>query len=594
MALSDIGSNAVELLGLAGVLGLLGFRWLPERFEQRSAARFVTACTILPLLSFLLRAVTIWRQAKRAAAREQEPLGGWRPEDLKWLDSPREASDAATDDDTEVDDMHARHLELQRLLRQRMEDARERVCLDAIGEAIARLEAAKKCRMELCCATDPSASFLHSFLVSAKAAFYSLVPGSDTTASSCTSPNGRQGRIACSARPLSWASCFGTAVTEIAPRVEFLALGIFLAVFGGPCRIALPSPLKVPIAPQLHDQAVVLESSSNDTLRSMLHLLRESVIAAGLSCFSVAETNDNYWLLHSLWHLTIQSAACLILMARLHHPTLSEMKGCQPPSTPAREQEAVALPSRSLSEAIAAATEPQPPSTSEGGAQLHLAGVFWRVLQQKQSRLAALDLQGQATFGDPPGQPQQEQLLQGDQSPSLPSESYSSVITGNATRSSLQQLQPSFVWLLLRQYQAHKKAHGRLATQQQQLSGGEGRSLPSPTGGEEGVVRVGTAAALRDPALPLSHASGSSSQTNSTVSDIHEWDCLWCAATESLDGVALLRVHMQRLWWTCRLRLAPTISCCLMPSWLESPVETRMQELQSDPRDPRASVFLCI
>ncbi|KAL8432887.1 hypothetical protein ACSSS7_004290 [Eimeria intestinalis] len=545
LALADVGSNAVELVALAVTLGYLSFARLPQTMEQSHASLFVIACLALPLLSLSLKASTRWRRShpdkgpKKLRSLSAQ-WGGWRPEDLKWLDGTASPSETATDASEPREAVHARHQELQLLLKQRMEEARETVCLAAVGQAIARLEATHKCRIVLCCPSSSSLSLWHCLKAKVASACRRRSPDvgdEEKNAESTSLASGRALKhlhtasiFGLSKEPLTFMTCAGIALAEVAPRLELLALGLMLA-------------------------------------------------ACGLGCWGVTETSEYYWLLHSLWHVSIQVASCLILLSKLHHPILSELKCFEsgPQSAAAAPRflsgSTRALPSRSLSEALASLNRQTHVFNNAYGAQGRLAPSFLRALDE--SRRPCLT--SHPHDGDAPS----DGCFQAEPQPHSHftwSDSTSSMFHGNHSHSDMQQLLASLVWLLMHQYPAHQKLHARgLASQEEEEQ--QQSCAPSPTDGEEGLVRLGAAASMSPLPSPC-HPSTSSSNTSPAESAhaagqvaVERRDCLWCIVRQSLDDVSLTKVHEQRMRWACKLQFFLLLGCCPLPRWLCQPLE---------------------
>ncbi|KAL8453770.1 hypothetical protein Emed_000711 [Eimeria media] len=546
LALADVGSNVVELLALAATLAYLSFAWLPHTMEQSHASLFVCACLALPLLSLGLKASTRWRRSQPAKnpARLQSlkaQWGEWRPEDIKWLDGTVSPSETETNASEPREALHARHQELQLLLKHRMEKARENVCLAAVGQAIARLEAAHKCRVVLCCSRSPSLSLWQCIVAKLASACKRSSPEageekkeaeSTSLASAHTLKHLQAAAIfGPSKEPLTFMTCAWIALTEVAPRVELLALGLMLA-------------------------------------------------ACGLGCWGVTETSDYYWLLHSLWHVSIQVASCLVLLSKLHHPILSELScfESRPQSAAASPRfitgSTRALPSRSLSEALVSISRQPSASNNPYAAQGRLAPGFLRVLHESRHP---------CFLSHPPdGDAASDGCLPHEPQPHSHhftwSDSTSSMFHGNHSHSDMQQLLASLVRLLMHQYPTHQKLHAReLASQEEEEQ--QQSCAPSPTDGEEGLVRLGAAASMSPLPSPChpSSSSTNSSPVESTCSAgrlaVEGRECLWCIVRESLDDVSLTKVHEQRMRWACKLQFFFLLSCCPLPRWLCQPLE---------------------
>ncbi|KAL8273012.1 hypothetical protein Esti_003065 [Eimeria stiedai] len=546
LALADVGSNAVELLALAATLAYLGFAWLPHTMEQSHASLFIIACFSLPLISLGLKASTRWgrsqpaKNPKRFKSLETQ-WGEWRPEDVKWLDGTTSPSKTETNASEPREALHARHQELQLLLKQRMEEARETVCLAAVGQAIARLEAAHKCRVALCCSSSPSLSLWHCLKAKLASACKRRSPhvGVDEKVMEPTSSASAHvlkhlqaaAIFGPSKEPLTFMTCAGIALTEVAPRVELLALGLMLA-------------------------------------------------ACGLGCWGVTETSDYYWLLHSLWHVFIQTASCLILLSKLHHPILSELSCFEslPQSAAALPRflagSTRALPSRSLSEALASIDRQAHVSSNARAAQGRLAPGFLRALHESRhpcfiSHPHDVDAASEGCLHPEPQRHSHHFTW---------SDSTSSMFHGNHSHSDIQQLLASLVWLLMHQYPTHQKLHAhRLASEveeEQQQS-----CAPSPTNGEEGLLRLGAAASmspLPSPCYPSSTSSNTSPAESACAAGqlaVEGRDCLWCIVRETLDDVSLTKVHEQRMHWACKLQFVPILRCFPLPRWLYQPLE---------------------
>ncbi|OEH73919.1 hypothetical protein cyc_03519 [Cyclospora cayetanensis] len=541
LALTNIGCIAAELLAHVAILLLLSFKWLPETFDQQSASWFVITCVMIPFVSVGVRALALWKQCKEAEARQlqlEAPLRDWRPEDIRWLEGRSDAGEEIAAP-PEADDMHPSHHELQQLLRQKMERARERMCLKALGQAVARLEVARKVHSKLCCCTaDPRMGCLQSLLYCLKTTGNALLPGVAEPASTMDSSNIVHGYRAPSDASLSWVACLGVAATRVSPHLEFLGLGVLLATLG-------------------------------------------------IGCVSVEESSDDYWLMHSLWHICIQSATCFVLMSTLQHPIFLELS--DPKSLLlSRIGPEVPVPSRSLSEAISAVDELQVPAST---AQGHLTAAFWRVLHHNQMRSFALHSEPQGSYDDIHGGPQLERPVRGDSQASFSPLSFHSLLSASAASHNLELLLPVFTRLLVIQFSVHKKNHRRRAIQEPQASGGD-RGVTAVADKEPGMLRTGTATTIADETTSPQSASPVS-PASSVSSDMSEWGCLWCVARVSLGEQELLQIHGERLRAICRLRLMPIRSCCFLPRWLWDPAESHMSTLQTDVRTPQGAVLLC-
>ncbi|KAL8448601.1 hypothetical protein Emag_003916 [Eimeria magna] len=571
LALADVGSNGVELLVLAAALAYLSFAWLPYTIEQSHASLFIIACLALPLLSLSLKASTRWRKSQPAKGPKRHQSlkaqwGEWRPEDVKWLNGTVSPSETETNASEPREALHARHQELQLLLKHRMERARETVCLTAVGQAIARLEAAHKCRVVLCCSRSPSLSLWHCLIAKLASACKRRSPDVEDYEKNAESTSFASAHalkhlqaaaiLGPSKEPLTFMTCAGIAITEVAPRVELLALGLMVAACGGQ-----PPPV---------------------ALRATKCLLFFSVecMRAGLGCWGVTETNDYYWLLHSLWHISIQAASCLILLSKLHHPILSELscfESCPQSSAAVPRplaESTRALPSRSLSEALASIDRQPHASSKAYPAQGRLAPGFLRALHESR----------QPCFLSHPhdGDAASDSCLQHEPQPHSHhftwSDSTSSMFHGNHSHSDMQQLLASLVGLLMHQYPKHQKLHARRLAS---LDEGEQQQscAPSPTDGVEGLVRLGAAASmspLPSPCHPSSSSSNSSPAESACSAGqlvVEGRDCLWCIVRESLDDVSLAKVHEQRMRWACKLQFLFVLSCCPLPRWLCHPLE---------------------
>lgn len=253
----------------------------------------------------------------------------------------------------------------------------------------------------------------------------------------------------------------------------------------------------------------------------------------------------------------------------------------------------MALPSRSLSETIAASQGPQAPANSRPGSP-RLAHRFWQALQQNQSQLEALHAIPQSSGDDPSEEAQQQQLLNERLSPYFFQDStFVSSPRGGPSPDTLQQFSPAVVRLLMLQYTLHKQSHGGCTAAPEQQSSDEGECLPSPSEGEERPVRIGTAAS-RSHRLPSpANGLGSLVPTDSTASDYEDWSCLWCIAEQSLNDEALLRVQEQRLRWACRLRLASALSCCRLPRGLGGQQANRTERGPSPAQSVQDSIVFC-
>lgn len=396
--------------------------------------------------------------------------------------------------------------------------------------------------MKLCCKSSSSPTLFQSLRACSAALCTRMVYGSGheiQIEDRClVSPESQQAPIILRRKPLSWGNCLGIAIIQVVPRPEFLALGAILAVFG-------------------------------------------------LGCLGFKETQDNYWLLHSLSHLTIQSATCFILLSRLQHPALCQKEPC---TSSAAEFPTMESPSRSLSETIASSQNPRTPTNSRIQSA-PLASRFWRALQQNQSQLEALHVISQISGVDPSEEPQQQHFLDEDLPPyCLPESSSPNSIPLSRT---FQQFSPTLVWLLMLQYTPHKKSHGDSNTAEEQQRLDEGECLPSPNEGEDRPVRVGTAAARNHRPPSPANDVGSLLPTDSTGNDYEDWSCLWCIAEQSLNDEAMLRVQEQRLRWGCRFRLSAALSCCLLPQGFWSPSANWSERGPSPAQSAQDSIVFC-
>ncbi|KAL8433456.1 hypothetical protein Efla_001274 [Eimeria flavescens] len=575
--LADIGSNAVELLALTVMFALLGCIWFPHTLEKQTSLLFVAACIALPLISLWLKASTLRRRSRRALDKEapqqqKAHCEEWRPEDVKWLDGGN-PSDTETDSPGPAEVVHARHEELQRLLRQRLEETREAACLSAISQAIARLEAAHKCPVALCFASNPSLSMWQCRPTRLESARKMRAAGigpseDDSTASSYYSkrPVSHLQTSLCgqSKRPLNLKACAEIALTQVVPRLEFLVLGLMLAAFG-------------------------------------------------LTCKNVGMKSDLHWLTHSLGHILIQAASCFILLSRLHHPGLTEL-GQSDHSFVLHERRQLAgrtraLPSRSLSESLSLVDAPATLSGHVCGGQSRLASAFCRALHRMQQPKEPAH--SQADDFSPENEDQAEcqhqnhELLSADNGASvLWSDTASLAFVGNPSHCDMQHLLPSLVRLLLQQYSVHKRLHARRATipdEEQQPS-----CAASPTNGEAGLVRLGAAASV-SPLSALRHPSTTnSSGCTAEFACTSLWTagdaryCLWCIVKGALDDVTLVRINHQRMHWACRLRFFSIFNCncSLLPRWVSQRLEgiiergrERREWIQQQPEG--SSIYFC-
>lgn len=251
VAFSAVGSAAVELVGLSVLLMLLTCRVLPETFEPLDVACFVCVCVALPLVSLALKASLLWNRQKAVQTLQlqlQEDLQHWQPQDLKWLDSPsgggpkeKEIVPSASEE------LHAeqqqQHCELQQLLTHKMTEAREKICLQSLGQAVALLEVAGRCRIELCCSccccstcsSKRPYNYTQAALCCLKSASTAFLqhPGSSESDIQRTNSNLKT----VDKNSASWLTCLALVLTDTAPRLEFLALGILLATLGQPTKL---------------------------------------------------------------------------------------------------------------------------------------------------------------------------------------------------------------------------------------------------------------------------------------------------------------------------------------------------------------------
>lgn len=328
--------------------------------------------------------------------------------------------------------------------------------------------------------------------------------------------------------------------------------------------------------------------------------------AAGFCFLGVSETNHQYWLLHSVWHIAIEFSICLVLMSALHHPVLSELRclNPQPQLSVPEGPNPLVLPSRSLSEALAMSDEAQSgrlPCAAAAAATVPLSQAFWNALQHHQSRLTALHLDSytqardSSTLSAPPPQPLPAREIL---SPCWPDRSFP-IVPRSASHTNMHHLLPAYVSLLLQQYSTHMKRHRNASQMQQQQCSQIVTGLPSPTEGDTGIVRIGDAAAVVSPeALRLPSGSGSESSVSPSTALMRldfskEGNCLWCLSKGALQECEMLKLHEQRLLWVFRLRLLPFLSCCLMPKWLWNPIETHVGRMQRQVDAADEALLLC-
>ena len=340
---------------------------------------------------------------------------------------------------------------------------------------------------------------------------------------------------------------------------------------------------------------------------SLLVCLFCCLLFTGIGCFGVGELSPYYWLLHSCWHVSIELSTCCILLSLLHHPLLSQLQSPPPQSSVAGYS--INTPVRSLSEAVASGEQHHlhaTVSSPEGGNNsLHkpLVDAFWRVLQHSQMQLLTLQEETQGPFSHPTEQESpQRRLHQGDSSegpPLYPQAGLHCLLGVLAPHPTAQQLLQALSRLLVLQYSAHKRHRSECSSSNKGQGDTDTQPLPSPTYGEEGLVRVGTAAPLSPPSRSP-HSTNSTSPTSSqgcyedsACSEGAELGCLWCIASTVLTQEELLKLHAERLKWACRLRLTPQLSCLLLPWWLQGrQMETETRPIRRHLRIPQTDVLL--